>query len=121
MVTKGDITEIKSLSNPPQLVKNILVATMALLGVPNVEDYRYVKRALGDYTLLQNMSNIDIDSVSQETALKARQIVDGITEAEICKVSKATVSFLKWVNHVIAEVEKRTGDLSVATKQEPTA
>ncbi|XP_033763218.1 dynein heavy chain 6, axonemal-like [Pecten maximus] len=116
MVSKGDVTELKSLSNPPQHVKQVLTATVTLLGEENAEDYRYVKRALGDSTFLQSLAKIDVGSIPPEVAAKARGYIDGISEDQIRNVSKAACSLFRWIHEILAAVEKRTSDPSATAK-----
>ena len=33
-ITKGDLTELKSLSNPPETVKQMMMCTLLILGHP---------------------------------------------------------------------------------------
>ncbi|XP_069114582.1 dynein axonemal heavy chain 6-like [Argopecten irradians] len=121
-IKKADVDEMKVFARPPELVIKVLTATMTLLGLEYTErDYRYIQRMLGSSTFLQDVAKLDVGSISLETALKAHSRIEGITEENLCRVSTAAVSFLRWVKDVLAAVEKRTGDLSVATKEEPTA
>ncbi|XP_060075636.1 dynein axonemal heavy chain 6-like [Ylistrum balloti] len=111
-VKKGDLTEIKSLANPPQLVKDVLSATMTLLQEENVEDFRYVKRFLADPSSLKRLEEVDVSVIPPELVVKARGYIDGFTEDKVRSVSAATTSFFRWVNDVLSKAGSGAGDLS---------
>ncbi|OWF39827.1 Dynein heavy chain 6, axonemal [Mizuhopecten yessoensis] len=105
-VKKSDLVELKALNAPPQDVKEILAATMTLLGKENARDYRTAKRELGSSTFLKTLSTFDVDSVSVEAAKKANEYIQGITVESVRKVSGASVSMFCWVQDVISQTEQ---------------
>ncbi|XP_033763216.1 dynein-1-beta heavy chain, flagellar inner arm I1 complex-like [Pecten maximus] len=111
----NDISELKSLSAPPQIVKDTLAAAMILLREPNPRDFKTAKKALANInSLKQKLSAVNVDAISKEEAEEARCLLGDITVGKVRSVSSATCGIFNWVQEVLSSVEKRTGSLSTA-------
>ncbi|XP_046327433.2 uncharacterized protein LOC124111702 isoform X1 [Haliotis rufescens] len=107
VIDKSDITEIKSLSNPPQLVKELLTVTLLLLGYPEkeAENYNTCRRVLaapGKDGLQQQMMNKDASSIPPDTVAKVRaKLQEYSVERAMC-VCSASAGLYTWASKMTA-------------------
>ncbi|XP_061169112.1 dynein axonemal heavy chain 10-like [Saccostrea echinata] len=106
-VSKGDIIELKALHNPPVLVKYVLEATVLLLGHSPAEakNWKFVRGILNDPTLLNQLKNFHAENCDPESAKKAKELLEDITEEKVCKVSKAASQLVNWAKNAVDECE----------------
>ena len=101
-VALADVTEVKAMANPPQMVKNILSATLLLLGRPEPQtEWKFAQRFLADKNCVKVLKEFDAESCSIETANKAKQLLKDANVDGVRKVSAAAVSFYLWSMDVI--------------------
>ncbi|XP_046576571.1 dynein-1-beta heavy chain, flagellar inner arm I1 complex-like [Haliotis rubra] len=106
-VTKNDMTELKALSRPPRLVKELLTVTLLLLGYSEKQAANYkvcmlVMADPGKDGLLQQMKNMDASSIPPDTVAKARTMLQECSLEKVLKVSLAAGGLYKWVAMIIA-------------------
>ncbi|XP_071090926.1 cytoplasmic dynein 2 heavy chain 1-like [Haliotis cracherodii] len=107
VIDKNDITEIKSLSNPPQLVKELLTVTLLLLGYPEkeAENYNTCRRVVADTGkdgLQQQMMNKDASSIPPDTVAKVRAKLQEHSVERAKKVSLASAGLYTWAAKMTA-------------------
>ncbi|CAK8678159.1 unnamed protein product [Clavelina lepadiformis] len=108
---KGDFIELKSLAAPPQAVKEILFATLILLGEnkETAKDWNFVKRQLacyGEKSILNRMMNRKAQEISSQSAQDASELLNRIDMARAHAVSSAIASVLAWCMATINEAAK---------------
>ncbi|XP_030273772.1 dynein heavy chain 6, axonemal isoform X2 [Sparus aurata] len=94
---KADITEIKALTKPPDLVKTVLEAVCILLN--SNPDRLGAKQLLEDANFLRRLTDYDKDNIKPQILLKLQKYInnpDFIPE-KVEKVSKACKSMCMWV------------------------
>ena len=65
-IKKADITELRSLNNPKELVVKVLMAVAILLGV-ECPDFKAAKRMISSADFLVKISGLKMDQISSET------------------------------------------------------
>eukprot|EP00662_Eupelagonemidae_sp_cell21_P012913 gene12913-56707_t len=88
-LNKGDITEIRSMQNPPERVKLVLEAVQLLLGVKPGWDE--AKKMMGSFGFLDSLRTYDKDNVA-EKLLKALQKFINHPEFQPDIVKKSSVA-----------------------------
>jgi len=110
-LTKGDITEVKSMKNPPRGVKIVMEAVCIMFEVKpdrvdsadgrgKVDDYwKPAQKLLADTRFLQNLFDFDRDNIQAATMAKIKPYVANpeFDPRVIEKVSKAANGLCKWV------------------------
>ncbi|KAA6419936.1 MAG: dynein heavy chain axonemal [Trebouxia sp. A1-2] len=111
-LTKGDITEVKSMKNPPSVVKLVMESVCHMLGVKpkkvqdptnpskKVDDYwEGSQKLLGESGFLQKLQTYDKDNIPPEVIVKIRPYMDNPDfEPEVVKkASKAAYGLVSWV------------------------
>ncbi|CAG5081856.1 Oidioi.mRNA.OKI2018_I69.PAR.g9977.t1.cds [Oikopleura dioica] len=92
----ADLTELKALKNPPVLVKDILECVSVLVGNQSHE-WRDIKKMLANPKLLNEIGAIENDVlITRCEKIRGKSF----NIENVMKVSKASVSFAKWVNFV---------------------
>ena len=112
-INKGDITEIKSFSNPPAQVKMTMEAVCILLG--HKPDWPTAKKLLKMPDFLTQLIKYDKDNIDPKKIEQLQEYVtkDDFNPTNIGKVSKAASVLCKWCcamedyNRVAKEVEPR--------------
>ena len=97
LITKADLTEVKSLAAPPQAVKDTFSAVICLLGYPKnkAEDWNFAKKLMAT-SILEEMKNFKPVAISSEKADFIRSKLDSLSEDVIKGKSRATVPFFIW-------------------------
>lgn len=94
--TRGDLIEIRSLSAPPEIVKEVLRALVILLGFKPTAD--------NIASLLTNVNDLQskMATYNVETVLRRSRKLKGveIVPEKVKKASKAAYSIAKWVSDV---------------------
>jgi len=114
-LTKADITEVKSFTNPPVAVRIVMEAVCVLLG--EKEAWDNAKKVLGRSDFLEMLQNYDKDNIPESRLKKLRKQYINAEEMQvenIQKVSKAGTGLCLWARamDVYADVAKE-----VAPKQ----
>ena len=86
---KGDVVELKSYKAPPQLVKNVVKATMLVLGERDWESWGAGKKLMGG-NILERFQDFDPGNIDQKMVKKLQPFVDEFAdEKRVQAVSKA--------------------------------
>eukprot|EP00698_Gefionella_okellyi_P007648 TRINITY_DN186_c0_g2_i1.p1 TRINITY_DN186_c0_g2~~TRINITY_DN186_c0_g2_i1.p1 ORF type:complete len:2597 (+),score=793.21 TRINITY_DN186_c0_g2_i1:164-7954(+) len=96
-LNKGDITEVKSFTKPPELVMTVMEAVCLLKGVkPTWEES---KKLLGDAKFLESLETYDKDNIPAKMLQKVRTYTsrENFTPEVVAKVSLAAKSLCMWV------------------------
>ena len=114
-LSKADITEVKSFTNPPTAVRIVMEAVCVLLG--EKEAWENAKKVLGRSDFLDMLQNFDKDNIPESRLKKLRKQYINAEEMQvetISKVSKAGTGLCLWARamDVYADVAKE-----VAPKQ----
>eukprot|EP01031_Cornospumella_fuschlensis_P040724 gene40724-49662_t len=114
-LTKPDITEVKSFTNPPQAVRVVMEAVCVLLG--EKETWENAKKLLSRPDFMDLLTNYDRDNIAESRLKKLRKqyiSAEEMQEEVIQKVSKAGTGLCMWVRamDVYSDVAKE-----VAPKQ----
>ncbi|KAL0050690.1 hypothetical protein WJX82_005287 [Trebouxia sp. C0006] len=111
-LTKADITEVKSMKNPPSVVKLVMESVCHMLGVKpkkvqdptnpskKVDDYwEGSQKLLGESGFLQKLQTYDKDNIPPEVIVKIRPYMENPDfEPEVVKkASKAAYGLVSWV------------------------
>lgn len=109
VLTRESINEIRSMLHPPVLIKDLVRATLLLLGhdEERTQDWKYVVKILGKFGhdhLLNLMLSVKISDIPVDVALRARDIIKDIEEEKAKCVDFECVKLYKWVNGLVAEV-----------------
>ncbi|XP_055844482.1 dynein axonemal heavy chain 12 [Episyrphus balteatus] len=134
----ADITLVKSMKNPPSVIKLVMAAVCVIKGVPAdrindpatgkmVNDYwGPSKRILGDMNFLQALKDFDKDNISPEIMKKIRK--DFIPHKDfqpkiVAKASSAAEGLCKWIiamdlyDNVAKVVAPKKAKLQAAEKE----
>ena len=78
-LSKGSLTEVKALSNPPAVVLYTLSAVFVQLGhdFDNAQDWKYIKKALANFSLLNQIKNYDKDHVDPKVYNNTKAFLSG--------------------------------------------
>jgi len=114
-LTKADITEVKSFTNPPQAVRIVMEAVCVLLG--EKENWENGKKLLGRSDFMDLLTGYDKDNIPESRLKKLRKQYISAEEMQvevIQKVSRAGTGLCLWARamDVYADVAK-----DVAPKQ----
>ena len=95
---KSDLQEVKSFSNPPQLVKIVLEAYVILLGQRGDDLFHVAKKVISQ----PRLPEIDLDNISISILKKLQLYIEnpGITVDTLKRVSSGIVSMWKWIQSV---------------------
>lgn len=115
-LTKNDITEVKSFTNPPPAVQKVMEAVCCLLGQP--ESWESAKKLLSQSNFMDQLQNYDKDNIPEARLRNLRKNyinLEVMQDEVIAKVSKAGLGLCQWVKAIngYADVAKE-----VAPKKE---
>jgi len=103
-IRKTDITEVKSLSKPPELVKLVMEAVCVLFGISAKKSDDYwasAKQLLADGAFLSRLKSYDKDHINPEimSTIRSKYISNPefVNIPRVTKVSRAGAHFCKWV------------------------
>ncbi|XP_071160600.1 dynein axonemal heavy chain 6-like isoform X2 [Mytilus edulis] len=100
-INKGSLTELKSFTNPPQLVKMVMEAVCILLG--RTPSWEQSKKLLGDVNnFMQQIQNYDKDNISPEVITKIRNEYTSDPEFSVEKAKNVSGAVWKLCSWVIA-------------------
>ncbi|XP_076455712.1 uncharacterized protein LOC143290259 [Babylonia areolata] len=122
-VSTAAVVELKSMSNPPAIVKTNILTTLLLLGHYEEETKRYVhaKRELktrGPGALPTRTAELKAEDVTLNVALGARGWMRDITVEQTKKVAAACAELCEWNLAVIEAVLSRYSEEEIS-KAEP--
>jgi dynein heavy chain len=108
-LTKADITEVKSFTNPPQAVRIVMEAVCVLLG--EKESWDSAKKLLGRSDFMDLLTGYDKDNIQDSRLKKLRKMYIPLEEMQpevVQKVSKAGLGLCLWARamDVYADVAK---------------
>ncbi|EQC26205.1 hypothetical protein SDRG_15942 [Saprolegnia diclina VS20] len=110
-LSKGDITEVKSFTKPPEAVETVMQCVCLLLGEKQTWDV--AKKVLGDSMFLDRLINYDKDNIPEALLKKLSKCVanPGMSVEVVSKVSKAATSLCMWAHamDVYSKVAKEVG------------
>eukprot|EP00002_Diphylleia_rotans_P001838 TRINITY_DN1106_c0_g1_i2.p1 TRINITY_DN1106_c0_g1~~TRINITY_DN1106_c0_g1_i2.p1 ORF type:complete len:387 (-),score=70.17 TRINITY_DN1106_c0_g1_i2:128-1288(-) len=97
-LSKADITELKSMRNPPPLVGTVMEAVSILLNSPKI-DWEASRKILNDPNFLRNLVAFDRDNISPATIRNLRKYIDSaqFTREHVSRISMAAASLCGWV------------------------
>ncbi|XP_048763978.1 cytoplasmic dynein 2 heavy chain 1-like [Ostrea edulis] len=102
-ITKQNIDEIRTLSAPPQLVKDALGAIFLLLGYSSAQatDWKLIRKELGkrstdDNSILNQLKNFQAEKCDPASAKKAKELIGDVTIAQAKSVSLVASHFVAW-------------------------
>lgn len=134
----ADITLVKSMKNPPQVIKLVMAAVCVMKGLPPdriadpasgkmVTDYwGPSKRVLGDMNFLQSLKDFDKDNINPEIMKKIRKEFlphKDFQPKVVAKASSAAEGLCKWIiamdcyDVVAKEVAPKKAKLAAAEKE----
>ena len=105
LITKADLTEVKSLAAPPQAVKDTFSAVICLLGYPKnkAEDWGFAKKLMGS-TMLDELKNYKPKAMPAKKLDYIKGKIDGLSADSVKAKSCATVSFYNWAKSTMDSV-----------------
>ena len=111
-LTKADITEVKSFTNPPNAVRIVMEAVCTLLG--EKEQWDNAKKVLGRSDFMELLTGFDKDNIPDKRlkVLRKNYIpLDEMQPDNVAKVSKAGLGLCLWARamDVYADVAKEVG------------
>lgn len=111
-LTKSDITEVKSFTNPPNAVRVVMEGVCVLLG--EKESWDVAKKLLGRSDFMELLTGYDKDNIPEARLKKLRKNYIGVDEFQpdvVQKVSKAGLGLCLWCRamDVYADVAKEVG------------
>lgn len=111
-LTKADITEVKSFTNPPNAVRIVMEAVCTLLG--EKEQWDNAKKVLGRSDFMELLTGFDKDNIPEKRlkVLRKNYIpLDEMQPDNVAKVSKAGLGLCLWARamDVYADVAKEVG------------
>eukprot|EP01038_Epipyxis_sp_PR26KG_P006339 gene6339-8727_t len=111
-LTKADITEVKSFTNPPNAVRIVMEAVCVLLG--EKETWEVAKKLLGRSDFMDLLTGYDKDNIPESRLKKLRKQYIPVEEFQpenVQKVSKAGLGLCLWARamDVYADVAKEVG------------
>ncbi|ESO94004.1 hypothetical protein LOTGIDRAFT_153481 [Lottia gigantea] len=104
------LAEIRSYSRPPEVVHQIVVAMLLLIGCPEKNTKKWKKcqkRCVvsGKYGLHSRLHEVDPDEIDPSIAARAQEIIEDHTAAEAYSVSPGVGALFRWVNQIISAVQ----------------
>jgi len=98
---KAEISEVKSMANPPTGVVRTMEAVCVLLGVQ--ADWENSKKLLSKVDFLKILKEYDKDNVDPRVIRRLQKYVQDpeLTEERMATVSRAAASILSWVNAMV--------------------
>ena len=63
----ADLTEIKSMNNPPEAVKTVVKALAVLLNGVATQDWATAKKLMGEKDLMHRLMSYDKNNISENT------------------------------------------------------
>ncbi|XP_053398727.1 cytoplasmic dynein 2 heavy chain 1-like [Mercenaria mercenaria] len=104
-IPKKDFQEMRSFNAPPEAVKDVLSATMLLLGHPESEvNWTMIKKYLGksgEESLQHKVGSNDFAKIPQENIKKAKAILSKYDANRIAQVSQAAKELYIWADAVV--------------------
>lgn len=98
---KAEISEVKSMANPPTGVVRTMEAVCILLGVQ--ADWENSKKLLSKVDFLKMLKEYDKDHIDQRAIKKLNKYIldPELTEERMSSVSRAAASILSWVHAMV--------------------
>lgn len=99
----ASITELRSFSNPPQDVKDVLFASFYLLGYKNEEDQNHAWKLFKTNKLnfLQSLMCFNKEALTYKQCRKIKNMMRDISHEQIYNVSKAAVGLYLWIKNMV--------------------
>lgn len=108
-IKPGDVTELRSMFSPPELVLGTLSAVALLLGQANHDSWKGVQKMLADRQFLTKLSNFDPTSVKGDTLQKLKKYtsLEDFKPEIVGKKSRPCKGVCMWVLAVKSFAEGR--------------
>ncbi|KAF6038244.1 hypothetical protein EB796_003449 [Bugula neritina] len=86
-VKKSDVTEIKSLSAPPENVKQVMRETLVLLGYKRreLQDYGFIKKVIGSSKFLSQLKELKAEDVPVGVAAEVKSEMSSLSYEQLSK------------------------------------
>eukprot|EP00933_Yihiella_yeosuensis_P031441 TRINITY_DN24_c0_g1_i1.p1 TRINITY_DN24_c0_g1~~TRINITY_DN24_c0_g1_i1.p1 ORF type:complete len:772 (+),score=147.93 TRINITY_DN24_c0_g1_i1:84-2399(+) len=107
-ISRHDITELKSLSKPPQIVKELLVAVSILLGGEEKLDWRGCKMMVADVQFLKKLVSLNVANIPPRCLIQAKAMVQlhSLNPGNVRRISAAAAGLAAWVLQVLELAKK---------------
>jgi len=108
-ISKADLTEINSFSNPPQFLKNLMSATLLLLGhtPTQAKDWNYVRKTFkvvnGEMSIISSFKRVSARNISDRTVRRVEKTLGKVETDEANKISRSSSALLDWINYNLKE------------------
>jgi len=102
-VTKGDLTELKSLAKPPVHVVETLGAFVYLIygGEKIPKEWAVIKRYLGDSNLLNDMIRFDVNDIPRSRAIAVERKLARLDFQSVQSSSAAATGIFLWIIQIL--------------------
>ncbi|KAL4237059.1 hypothetical protein ACF0H5_005443 [Mactra antiquata] len=101
---KKSMTEIKSFNNPPEGVKDVLMASIILLGRPKSEQtWSIAKKELGSFDMHKRAAELDFEKIPMDRRREAMKYLSKYSYEHIMKISRAAAAFYQWAHAIASE------------------
>lgn len=109
MITKAQITEVKSFANPPTAIFDVLSSVAHLLNDVKNMDWKYLQKNVLNPEFLNKIMNFDIDSINEKNISNAQKILENknYTNESIRNVSLACGGLYSWIIAIITIAKPR--------------
>ena len=99
-IDKGELMEMRSMKNPPELTQQVLEAVCLLLGVK--ADWNTAKMLIGDAQFMQKLMDFDKDNIPEQVSKRVRRYIDNpkFIPDEVGKLSRIGSSLCMWVRAI---------------------
>lgn len=100
-IDKGELNDLRSMKNPPELAQQVLEAVCILLGLK--ADWNTAKMVTGDgTTFIQKLLDFDKDNIPEQVSKRVRRYIDNpkFIPDEVAKVSRLSSSLCMWVRAI---------------------
>lgn len=100
LMDRTDLSELKQMKNPPELLQQVFEAVCILLGLK--ADWNTAKVILGDSYFQQKLIEIDKDNIPEQISKRVRRYIDNpkFIPDEVAKVSKIGSYLCMWVRAI---------------------
>ena len=73
-IDKGELNDLRSMKNPPELSQHVMEAVCILLGMK--ADWNAAKNAMADSLFVQKLLEFDKDNIPEQVSKRVRRYID---------------------------------------------
>lgn len=97
-ISKKDLTEMRSLSNPPEVIKATLSAVLTLLGKDS-SSWAVIKRQISGDSFIKSILDFKVADSDPSIAIEVRRLIDqnGLTYEKAHRASEACGPLFTWI------------------------